>query len=172
LRTPDYFLAVHVHIPSSFDKPTAEAARVLWCLTTGENESGYERSLRFLTECRGMGHPILYRAVPGLGHRSHPVTDRLGTLFFDYALGLREERRECDESAAGGIRKGQPPHPWPVSFREPEFVGDVVNQQTFRAGKDAEWVPEAFRTDIPTKALAEAWKKERACYRLLQHMRL
>jgi hypothetical protein len=161
LRKPQYFLAVHVHIPSSFDRPTPEAARVLWCLTTGENESGYERSLRFLTECRGMGYPILYRAVPGLGHQSHPVTDRLGTAFFDYALGLREEKRECDETAAGGIQKAQPPHPWPVSFREPEFVGDVVNQQAFRAGKEAEWVPEAFRTDIPTKALAEAWKKEK-----------
>ncbi len=47
LRIPHYFLAVHIHVPSSFDQPTPEANGVLWCLTTGDKESGYDRSLRF-----------------------------------------------------------------------------------------------------------------------------
>lgn len=92
LRQPQYFLAVHVHVPSSFDMPTREANSVLWCLTTGENESGYERSLRFLSACRELGYPIIYKAVPGLGHAGHPLTDKLGLVFFEYALSLREEK--------------------------------------------------------------------------------
>jgi predicted esterase len=158
LRKPQYFLAAHVHIPSSFDRPTAGAARVLWCLTTGENESGYGRSLRFLSECRAMGYPILYKAVPGLGHQGHPVTDRLGTAFFDYALGLREEKREGEETPPP---RNRPARPWPASFREPPFVGDAVNQQVFRADEAAAQIPEAFRVSIPTKPLADAWLKEK-----------
>lgn len=158
LRKPQYFLAVHVHIPSSFDKPTAEAARVLWCLTTGENESGYERSLRFLSECRAMGYPILYKAIPGLGHQGHPATDRLGTAFFDYALSLREEKRDGGDNLTLKTRSSLP---WPASFRKPPFVGDAVNQQVFRADEASGKIPEAFRVNIPTKILADAWLKEK-----------
>ncbi len=167
LRKPHYFLALHAHIPSSFDKPTSDAAQILWCLTTGENESGYERSLRFLTECRAMGYPILYKAIPGLGHDGHPVADRLGIAFFDYALSLREEKRDHEESNAKGKgcdRRVQPPAvklPWPATFKEPEFIGDVVNQQVFRAEEAAENVPEGFRVSIPTKKLADIWMSEK-----------
>ncbi|HRR34537.1 MAG TPA: hypothetical protein P5026_10585 [Kiritimatiellia bacterium] len=168
LRKPHYFLALHAHIPSSFDRPTSEAARILWCLTTGECESGYERSLHFFAECRAMGYPILYKAIPGLGHAGHPVADRLGTAFFDYALSLREEKRNHEESNAKG-KEGydpstQPPAvklPWPATFKEPEFIGDVVNQQVFRAEEAAENVPEGFRVSIPTKKLADIWKSEK-----------
>jgi len=167
LRKPHYFLALHAHIPSSFDKPTSDAAQILWCLTTGENESGYERSLRFLTECRAMGYPILYKAIPGLGHEGHPVADRLGIAFFDYALSLREEKRGYEESISEGKRLGRSPQdnrstlPWPATFKEPEFIGDVVNQQVVRAEEAAENVPEGFRVSIPTKKLADIWKSEK-----------
>lgn len=167
LRKPQYFLALHAHIPSSFDKPSSAASRVLWCLTTGENESGYERSLRFLTECRAMGYPILYKAIPGLGHEGHPVADRLGLAFFDYALSLREEKRDYEESISEGKRLGRGTQdnrstlPWPTSFRAPEFVGDVVNQQVFSAAEAADNVPEGFRVSIPTKILADIWKSEK-----------
>jgi len=166
LRKPQYFLAVHLHIPSSFDKPTQNASQLLWCLTTGENESGYDRSLRFLAECRRLGYPIIYKAIPGLAHQGHPAASRLGIAFFDYALSLREEKREYKEAQARRPRlvkdtqDTQPPSPWPASFREPEFFGDVVNQQVFPAREGAAFVPEAFRIDIPTKALADAWGME------------
>lgn len=114
-----------------------------------------------------MGYSILYKAIPGLGHQGHPVADRLGTVFFDYALSLREEKREYEEIMSKDRMLGRDAQnirsslPWPVSFREPEFVGDVVNQQVFRADETALYVPEAFRIDIPTKALADAWKMEK-----------
>jgi hypothetical protein len=58
LRKPEYFLAVHVHMPGSYDKPNPEAAKVLWCLTIGELEGGYERSKRWVKAVREMGYPI------------------------------------------------------------------------------------------------------------------
>jgi len=72
LRKPEYFLAIHVHMPGSYDKPTPEAAKVLWCLTIGELEGGYERSKRWVKAAREAGYPILYKAIPGLGHSGHP----------------------------------------------------------------------------------------------------
>ena len=166
LRKPQYFLAAHIHISSSYDKPTPDAAQVLWCLTTGESDGGYERSLRFFAECRRMGYPILYKAIPGLGHQGHPVTDRLGLAFFDYALSLRGEKRDYEESApkaslSKNVQNARPPGPWPVSFREPEFIGDVVNQQVLPASEAAAHIPEAFRVAIPTKALADIWQMEK-----------
>lgn len=114
-----------------------------------------------------MGYPILYKAIPGLGHEGHPVADRLGIAFFDYALSLREEKRDHEESNAKGKgydRSTQPPAvklPWPATFKEPEFIGDVVNQQVFRAEEAAENVPEGFRVSIPTKKLADIWMSEK-----------
>jgi len=166
LRKPQYFLAVHVHIPSSFDKPTREASRVLWCLTTGENESGYERSLHFLSACREMGYPIIYKAIPGLGHQEHPLAERLGLAFFEYALSLREEKLVFEDSvknkhpAVIRERAANSDCPWPESFRPPTCVGDVVNQEVFPFNK-SERVPAAFRVDLPTQSLADVWKLEK-----------
>ena len=166
LRQPQFFLAIHVHVPSSFDQPTPEARRVLWCLTTGENEVGYERSLRFLSACRELGYPIIYKAIPGLGHAGHPLAEKLGLDFFEYALSLREEKAKFEAGISktfSNIRKGgdeQPNRPWPKSFRTPAFVGDIVNQEIFRFDK-ANMVPANFRIMLPTRELADTWNREK-----------
>lgn len=153
LRQPQFFLAVHVHIPSSFDQPTQKANSVLWCLTTGENECGYERSLHFLSACQDLGYPIMYKAIPGLGHAGHPVAEQFGLDFFEYALSVREEKPRIDSGMTLT-------HPWPKSFRTPVFVGDVVNQQIFPFEK-IDMVPKAFRTMLPTQILAKTWNLEK-----------
>ncbi len=166
LRQPQYFLAVHIHVPSSFDKPTPEANRVLWCLTTGENEVGYERSLRFYSACKELGYPIVYKAIIGLGHAGHPIAEKLGLEFFEYALSVRDEKSKSETGMSktfSNIGKGldkQPNRPWPESFRTPAFVGDIVNQQIFPFEK-VEMVPKDFRTMLPTKKLAETWNREK-----------
>jgi hypothetical protein len=166
LRKPEYFLAIHAHIPSSFDQPTPEAARVLWCLTTGELEAGYARSLRFYQQCRGMGYPIVYKAIMGLGHSGSAVADNLGLRFYEYALSLRDQRDAYEASRRDVF--GQPlpakpedgpPQPWPESFRYPLFVGDAVNQEMFPLEK-IDMVPAGFRVPLPNKELAEAWNKK------------
>ena len=161
LRMPKYFLAVRIHIPSSFDEPTIEGNRILWCLSTGEEEGGYERSLKFLEACKKLGYPIIYKAIPGLGHSGHPITEALGLAFFEYALTLRDEkanflaaRKRLNSETAMEWNKN-PRQLWPVSFREPKFIGDIYRQTAYPFGN----VPDepGIRIPLPTKKLAEAW---------------
>jgi hypothetical protein len=165
VRKPDHFLAAHIHVPSSFDEPTPEAARVMWCLTTGELESGYERSLRFYAACRRMGYPMVYKAVTGLGHERSAQAAALGLRFFEYALGARAEREASDRSFSRASlsmpREGEMREPWPESFQKPAFIGDLVNQEVFPSA-EREMVPEGFRVPLPTEELAEAWKEPEA----------
>ncbi len=162
LRRPEFFLAVNVHIPSSFDEPTPGAGRVLWCLTTGERESGYERSLRFLSACRALGYPMVYKAIIGLGHQGHPAASALGERFFEYALGLKGEKEAFEASLRDSLSpvamewRKNPNRPWPVSFQKPAYVGDAVNQEMFPFA-EADMVPPGFRVMLPTRVLADAW---------------
>jgi len=164
LRKPDYFLAIHIHILSSFDKPTPEARKVLWCLTTGEMESGYERSRRFVAECQKLGYPIVYKAIPGLGHTSHPDTAALGFKFFEFALTQRKAREEFDQQEkkrSSALTREQPATipPWPEIFQHPAFYGDIVNQEAFPAAQK-DMIPEGFRIPLPTKEIANIWNKQ------------
>jgi hypothetical protein len=153
LRKPEYFLAVDMNIPSSFDKPTPDANRVLWCLTTGELEAGYQRSLRFYNQCRELGYPMIYKAIPGIAHTDSPIADDIAEQFFNYALSVGDQRVAYEESPGGSQTQ-----PWIKSFRQPAFVGDIVNQEIFPSDQIA-IVPPGFRTSLPTKAIADAWNQ-------------
>lgn len=159
LRKPDYFLAAHIHLAGSYDQPTPEAAKVLWCVTTTEQDGGYERSLKFLTACREMGYPIMYKAAT-----PQSAIGSLGYQFFEYAMTLKEKREEYELEMTSPFRKPEnkndkTPRPWVEAFAEPPFYGDVVNQEEFSA-KDVEQIPNAFRSAIPTKQLADIWKQK------------
>jgi len=165
LRKPDYFLAIHAHIPSSFDKPTPEARKILWCLTTGELEAGHANSLRFYEQCKALGYPIIYKAVVGLGHADSPIAEDLGAKFFEYALSVRDQRLKYDASANDPFAQFQMaqaspagPAPWIESFCKPVYVGDIVNQELF-PGDETDMVPASLRTPLPTKDIADAWNK-------------
>ncbi len=165
LRKPDCFLAIHVHIPSSFDKPTPEGRKVLWCLTTGERESGYRRSLRFYAQCRALGYPMIYKAIMHLGHAGSPIADDIGLKFFDYALSVRDQRLAYDASLNDPLKQFQIAQsdsgniqPWLDSFCKPAYVGDAVNQGMFPY-EQQDKVPVTFRVPLPTKTIAEAWDK-------------
>lgn len=163
LRKPEYFLAIHVHVPSSFDKPTSEANHVLWLLTTGELESGYERSKRFYVQCRELGYPMVYKAIVGLGHSGSSRATALGLKFYEYALSLRDQREVFDKSLKDSSKRLQaqkqdgPLQPWPESFRTPAFLGDIVNQEIFPF-EQQEMVPVTYRVALPTKEIADMWK--------------
>lgn len=158
LRKPDYFLAAFLHIPSSFDRPTPDAAKVLWLLTSGELDGGYQHGVRWYRDCREAGYPIIYKSIVGLGHAGSPISDNLGVKFFEYALTLRDQRAELDKT--WNDTKTRPDHvlPWVSSFREPEYVGDYLNQEVFPFSKQ-NLVPGAFRVPLPNKTLADAWNK-------------
>jgi len=167
LRKPDYFLAIDIHIPGSFDKPTPQASKVLWCLTTGELYGGYQRSLRFEKECRKLGYPMVYKAVEGLGHSGSEISTALGFKFFEFALTLKESRDAYDKKMAEVFNKpsavistpGQPTtpaQPWPEIFQHPPYYGDIVNQEMYPADQ-MDMIPQGFRVPLPTKELADAW---------------
>ncbi len=106
MRRPELFKAVYAHIPSSFPKPKPIAQKVLWCLTTGELEVGYDRSIAFLDAAQAAGYSIIYKAIPGLGHSSHPQADRICEAFFDYATGISTM---SIEKVSGQGRRGDLP---------------------------------------------------------------
>lgn len=162
LRRPEFFLAVHVHMPGSYDKPTPEAAKVLWCLTIGELEGGYERSKRWVKTVRDMGYPIVYKAIPGLGHSGHPDAAALGFKFFEFALMQKNKRDALEEKVTKWkiFDSETRAEPWLEEFRSPVFYADMVNQEIYPAN-EADMIPEGFRIAIPSKEIADIWAKDK-----------
>ena len=162
LRKPDYFLAINIHIPGSFDKPTPEASKVIWCLTTGELYGGYERSLRFVAACRKLGYPMVYKAIVGLGHAGHRDATAMGFKFFEFALNQKAARDEYDKKMASALERERmiqnASKPWPDLFRSPPFYGDIVNQEMYPSDQVA-MIPEGFRIPLPTKEIADIWAR-------------
>jgi hypothetical protein len=157
LRKPDYFLAVHVHISQHFDAPRTEANRILWLLTAGEIDIGYQNTIRFFQDAKKLNYPIIHKGIDGMGHGRSPITDTLGTHFYEYALSLRAARDAFDQAQKDPLQaKSNLKGPWVESFRNPPFYGDVVNQESCPADQ-ADKIPEAFRTALPTKEIATAW---------------
>lgn len=145
LRHPEKFLAVAVHIPSSFDKPTQDGNKILWCLTTGELESGYKRSLSFYNECCGpeYNYLMLYKAIIGLGHKSSNISTKIRIAFFEYALKMLHHHEK---------------NTWKNLFRETFYYGDIVNQRIiFKTQLSNN--PNMLLTPIPDN-IVELWKSD------------
>ena len=151
LRRPERFLAVHIHIASSFDVPVKSGASLLWCVTTGENELGYARSRRFFKAARDLFYPIVYKAYPGLGHEGNAKVTALGLACFDYAL--------AEQVRAMRLNGGKPAKPdWADIFSSSPSVADIFNQAIY-SKFDYLCVPLEFRMLLPA-AVCEAWIAE------------
>ena len=148
LRRPERFLAVHAHIASSFDIPVKGGASLLWCVTTGENEMGYERSRRFFKAARDLSYPIIYKAYPGLGHEGSAKVTELGFTCFEFALA---EQAHAVKLNGGKFAKPD----WAKIFKSSDYVADVFNQSVYPKA-DAICVPQEFRMLLPA-AIREAW---------------
>ena len=153
LHKPDRFLAVQMHLSTSYDAPTPEASHVLWLLTTGELDGGCDRARRFYSAARSLGYPIIFKSIIGLGHADSPLADQLGIRFFDYALAMNKKR---DAANSKDISKSQP---LDISgFDSSPFYGDLMNQAMFTA-QDKAMIPHGFLVPLPTKDIADAWNK-------------
>lgn len=155
LRKPDYFIATHIHMPGSYDRPTPEAAKVLWCLTIGELEGGYERSIRWVKAARDMGYPLIYKPIPGLGHSGHPTANKLAHETFEFAMKRIADREAYDEQLKRRIGGPEPEH-WLKEFVNPPYFADFINQEVFPSAQ-VDMIPEPFRIPIPTKGIADVW---------------
>jgi len=161
MRKPDYFLAVYIHIPSSFDKPTPEAAKILWLLTAGELDGGYDNAIAFYQECRAAGYSMVFKPIVGLGHAGSPISDNLGLKFFEFAMGVEKDRRKLDERIAKAKEESVTitiNEPWLPQFRNPPFYGDYLNQKVFE-NRNVELIPQIFRVPLPSEQIKEAWNK-------------
>ena len=138
LHSPGRFRAVAIHIASSYDYPLPAARRILWCVTTGENESGYDRSLKFFNAAKDSGYAMIYKAYPGLGHRDSIQASVLACECFRFALGTAETIR---------MDYGR----WPS-------VVDVVNQ-TVKKRDEESGIPAPFRCYLPNEKIVSAWTK-------------
>jgi dienelactone hydrolase len=151
LHKPGRFLAVQMHISTSYDTPTPEASRVLWLLTTGELDNGCDRARRFYSAATDLKYPIIFKAIIGLGHTDCAEADRLGVRFFDYALAMKNKR--------DAVVANQPAVPLDLSaFDAAPFYGDLMNQEIVAAA-DKETIPAKFLVPLPTRDIADAWIK-------------
>jgi hypothetical protein len=151
LHKPERFLAVQMHISTSYDAPTPEASGIMWLLTTGELDSGCDRARRFYAAARALQYPIVFKAVVGQGHGDSAVADELGVRFFQYALDTKSRR---DAARASGTPAGLDFS----SFSASPFYGDLMNQEMF-AREDRDKIPGEFLVPLPTREIAAAWKQ-------------
>ena len=153
LHKPDRFLAVQMHISTSYDAPTPQASHVMWLLTTGELDSGCDRARRFYSAAHELNYPIIFKAIVGLGHADSSVADRLGIQFFDYALAEKARR---DTANANDLTKSQALNL--SGFNSSPYYGDLMNQDMV-AARDKDMIPPGFLVPLPSKEIAEAWNK-------------
>ena len=157
LRKPAHFLAIHIHINSSYDWPTPAAKNVLWLQTTGEREAGYEAARRFYARCRDLGYPIIFKAGENLGHSDSRQIDTLGLRFFDYALSVKAKRDILITSSKSLRGKHTMPSTYTLSgLEKAPFFADLINQDVY-AADEKDMVPTGQRVPLPTQALAQAW---------------
>jgi hypothetical protein len=148
LRQPERFLAAHIHVNSSYDKPTEGASRVFWLATTGELEVGYAAARRFYAECREMNYPILFKAGVGLGHAGSSRINAIGKAFFDYALDLKQIQDPMVRRATLMRELDRAP-----------MIGDLLNQAVYPRA-EADIVPEPNRVALPADCIARVWRDD------------
>jgi hypothetical protein len=163
LRSPERFLAVHIHINSSYAEPTPEASHCLWLLTTGELEHGSAASRIFFHKAQVLNYPILLRIYPGKGHEVFPEEVTLGLKFFDYALKLRDQQlKAVIAKQADSVAVDAENQPFVLDdsllggFRNPPYYGDMLNGDVYPATQ-VSMLPESQRVGTPNLDIAKVW---------------
>lgn len=145
LRTPETFLAVHIHVANSYEKALGSARGPLWLVSSGDLDIGRDNALAFYRLCQSKGFPILFKVANGLGHATSPEIERLRDAFFDYALETKQR--------AGT----EPPSVVMLDdLKRAALTGDLLTQEVYR-GPEADIVPVAQRVPLPDVKLAKAW---------------
>ena len=162
LREPERFLAVHIHVNSSYAEPTSDAAHCLWLLTTGELEWGNKAARTFYQKAQVLGYPILLRIYPGKGHEVFPDEEILGLKFFEYALKLKDQQLQKPADIASESSTFSEPPPFVLddsmleNFRRPPYYGDILNGEVYPASQGP-ILSEAQRSGIPDEEIAKVW---------------
>lgn len=154
LRMPDRFSALHIHVANSYDIPNDASKNILWMVTTGELDGGYQASMKFYRDGQALDYPMMIKAGPNLGHALSPSIEKLGLKFFEYSAGLKEKicpGRQPTKDEAKAIADLMR-----ADLKEANFFGDFINQEVYTA-KSGDWIPKDQRIPIVTPLIAEAW---------------
>ena len=147
MRKPSRFLAVHIHVANSFDKPFNQASRILWLVSSGDLDFGKDASRQFYDNCRQANYPIVLKLKRGLGHQGDPEIDQLRNTFFDYALALSYQE----------IKGGRPPFEiMRESIASPSYIGDLINESVVPTSRISE-IPLNQHIPLPNRDIAQDW---------------
>jgi pimeloyl-ACP methyl ester carboxylesterase len=149
MRVPEYFFAIHIHINSSYDIPTAEGKRVLWLVTTGTREYGYPAAQRFYRDALGKGYHMIFRAEENLGHHGSPATTSLGLAFFEFCMKFIPDAQDPNWQ--------KPPEDVFYFMRYPTHIGDYFNHIAFPREQAKGNVERQWMVALPTREIAEKW---------------
>ena len=150
LRKPQYFSGVHIHVNSSYDVPTPNAKNILWLVTTGELEYGYQAATRFYQKMLDLGYCVIFKAGENLGHATNPQINKLSMEFFKYLITFIPDPSNPEWKA--------PPIDKFYLMRYPIYIGDYLNQVAYPTKEAVSKVAHRkFMVALPTKPIADAW---------------
>lgn len=147
LRAPGKFLAVHLHMANSYDKPQGSGGQALWMVCSGDLDFGRDNAIRFYQECRRKEFPIMLKIINGLGHADHAENTKMRAAFFDYALQVKERATTSRKTPAQIMRE---------DIAAARLTGDLLSQEVYR-GDESSKIPEAQRMPLVSEALARVW---------------
>lgn len=150
LRKPQYFSGIHIHVNSSYDKPTANAKSIVWLVSTGELEYGYPAATRFYQRIIDLGYSAIFKAGENLGHSTNSQINNLSVEFFKYMINFMPDYSNPDWK--------EPPIDKFYLMKHPTYVGDYMNQIAYPFEKASEKVAsKKYMVALPTKPVAKAW---------------
>lgn len=129
-----------------WSEPTARVRKVPALVMCGEADERYGATWDFFKKGQRLGCPWVWRSYKEAGHALTPAVREMAEVFLGHYAGNGEQ------AGSGGRREAQAG--MPVSR-----YGDI---QTYRSVGPAEResIPEEFRIELPSKAVAEVWEKE------------
>ena len=144
-----------------WSEPAASLRKVPALIMCGEADERYGATWDFFKKGQRMGCPWVWRSYQGTGHVLTPAVREMAEVFLAHYAG-REGGRE--EQAGSGVASWLGPDKMPVSR-----YGDI---QTYRSvgWAERETIPEEFRIELPSKALADVWEKEDGAMKLEEEL--
>jgi|GEM_PF-3158999 len=149
LRRPQYFSGIHIHVNSSYDKPTAGAEKVLWLVSTGDDEYGYPAGIRFYQKMLDMKYSVIFKVGANLGHADREDIQALSMEFFKYLLSFVPDARDKNWKA--------PPVDKFYLMKYPIYIGDYLNHVVYPLENAEKYIEKDHMIALPTRPIAEAW---------------
>lgn len=135
LWKPEKVKAFVAYSAGWWDPPTAGLARTPGLILCGEEDPRHDASYRFFYEGHRLGLPLLWRGYAGVGHEIKPQIVRMAQAFLAF---------HARDPGAGE-----------------RFIGNIQSYRFYPADSaEARRVPEESRVDLPSREVAEAWRKE------------